>query len=71
MSFNNKNNSKKESSILDEKDNETKEEIEYEISIFANDKKIFSQIPEIKQIKNPSSINSVQIRLSSLNNLQG
>ena len=71
MSFNNKNNSNKESSILDEKENESKEEIEYEISIFANDKKIFSQIPEIKQIKNPSTINSIQIRLSSLNNLQG
>ena len=71
MSFNNKNNSNKESSILDEKENESKEEIEYEISIFANDKKIFNQIPEIKQIKNPSTINSIQIRLSSLNNLQG
>ena len=71
MSFNNKNDSNKESTILDEKDNESKEELEYEISLFANDKKIFNQIPEIKQIKTPTSINSIQIRLSSLNNLQG
>ena len=71
MSFNNKNDSNKESSILDDKENESKEELEYEISLFANDKKIFNQIPEIKQIKNPTSINSIQIRLSSLNNLQG
>ena len=69
MSFNNKSN--KESQIIDEKDSESKEEYEYEISIYANDKKIFNQIQEIKQIKHPSSISSIQIRLSSLNNLQG
>ena len=73
MSFNNKNNNNnnKESSLFDEKDDESKEEIEYDISIYANDKKSFNLIPEIKQIKTPSSINSIQIRLSSLTNLQG
>ena len=71
MSFNNKNNNNKESSIFEEKDSESKEEIDYDISIFANDKKSFNLIPEIKQIKTPSSINSIQIRLSSLINLQG
>ena len=73
MSFNNKNNNNnnKESSLFDEKDDESKEEIEYDISIYANDKKSFNLIPEIKQIKTPASINSIQIRLSSLTNLQG
>ena len=73
MSFNNKNNNNnnKESSLFGEKDDESKEEIEYDISIYANDKKSFNLIPEIKQIKTPSSINSIQIRLSSLTNLQG
>jgi hypothetical protein len=52
-------------------DVDSKEDFEYEISIFANDKEIFNQIPEIKQIKNPSSINNLQIRLSNLNNLKG
>ena len=49
----------------------SKEEFEYEISIYANDKEIFNQIPEIKQIRTPSSINNLQIRLSNLNNLKG
>ena len=70
MSYN-KNNNNKEITTSDEKDNESREEIEYEISLFANDKKTFNQIQEIKQIKNPSSISSIQIRLSSLSNLQG
>ena len=70
MSFNNNNNNK-ESSILDEKDSESKEEFEYDISISVNKNEIFNRIPEIKQIKNPSSINSIQIRLSSLQNLEG
>ena len=48
----------------------SKEEFEYEISIYANDKEIFNQIPEIKQIRTPSSINNLQIRLSNLNNLK-
>ena len=47
------------------------EEFEYEISIYANDKETFNQIPEIKQIKNPSLINNLQIRLSNLNHLKG
>ena len=49
----------------------SKEEFEYEISIYANDKETFNQIPEIKQIKNPSLINNLQIRLSNLNHLKG
>ena len=44
---------------------------EYEISIYANDKETFNQIPEIKQIKNPSLINNLQIRLSNLIHLKG
>ena len=54
-----------------ENDNDLNDDMEYEISIYANDKEIFNQIPEIKQIKNPSSIKNLQIRLSNLNNLKG
>ena len=64
-------NSNNNTSEENENNIDSKEEFDYEISIFANDKEIFNQIPEIKQIKNPSSINNLQIRLSNLNNLKG
>ena len=65
-------NSKKNNTSEDSNnDINSNEDFEYEISIFANDKTFFNQIPEIKQIKNPSSINNLQIRLSNLNNLKG
>ena len=46
---NNNNNTSEEN----DNDIDSKEEVDYEISIYANDKEVFNQIPEIKQIKNP------------------
>ena len=69
--MNDKNSNNNNTSEENDNDLDSKEEMEYEISVYANDKDVFNQIPEIKQIKNPSSINNLQIRLSNLNNLKG
>ena len=70
MSVKNSNNNNLSQEINNDIDY-SNEEFEYEISIYANDKENFNQIPEIKQINNPSTIKNLQIRLSNLNNLKG
>ena len=47
------------------------DEEEFDISVYASDKAIFNQIQEIKRIKDPVTISSMQIRLSKLSNLKG
>lgn len=70
--FNNiKNTSDNEENEKNTSENENENEFEYEISIYASDKPNFSQIQEIKRIKNPNEIGSLQIRLSKLQNLKG
>lgn len=50
---------------------ESSNEHDYEVIIYTSQKQIFNQIPEIKAIKNPTMISSIQIRLSNLSNLKG
>ena len=60
------------SSVNSEENNsENNEEYDYDISVYASDKENLADIQEIKRIKAPKEITSIQIRLSKLTNIKG
>ena len=62
-----------ENNYNEENENEenTNSEFEYEISIYASEKENFNQMQDIKKVKEPTKIKSIQITLSKLSNLNG
>lgn len=64
-------NNTKSNPYNDNENSNDESEFDYEISISADKKTIFSTITEIKNVKNPKSISSIQIRLSELSSLKG
>ena len=62
-----------ENNYNEENENEenSNSEFEYDISIYASEKENFNQMQDIKKVKEPTKIKSIQITLSKLSNLNG